>query len=154
MTRKLTCFLASIGPSQTPITILSLASSAAACHSIDHFFYMFLEKSIHYFFTCFWIRKRRKSSLLIYYKLVINKQKEVVFFHVGSTTSKNKQEPKEGSTEVLTLRRHRKDDTITKGESKITQDSIPKSSRTDAASIHPCLVHGFRYWPEPDGIGR
>jgi hypothetical protein len=31
MTQELTCFLASIGPSHTPITILSLASSAAAC---------------------------------------------------------------------------------------------------------------------------
>jgi hypothetical protein len=30
--KNLTCFLASIGPSQTPMTILSLANSAAAYH--------------------------------------------------------------------------------------------------------------------------
>jgi hypothetical protein len=35
LARKLTCFLASMGPSQTPTTILSLASSAAACHNVD-----------------------------------------------------------------------------------------------------------------------
>ena len=80
MTRKLTCFLASIGPWQTPITILSLASSAAACHEHRSFLYMFLEKVNTLFLYMFLdleeMGTERKSTLLIYYKLVINKQKE------------------------------------------------------------------------------
>jgi len=40
---KGTCFFASIGPSQTPITIRDFATSAAACIQVSNF-YIFLFK--------------------------------------------------------------------------------------------------------------
>jgi len=156
MTQKLTCFLASIGPSQTPITILSIASSAAACHVCQ---------VNQYFFIC--MREHGNERELFLFLWLVNykrREKETnlsSYIEARSTTTKNKKKQQDRRETDKACHRDqflavRTDETMNWGLRDAGKDTrhhvydyrslefiSKKKRRTNAASSHGACTFQF-----------